>query len=410
MTTQKTKEKTVNGVMIFAVIVSAMGYFVDLYDIVIFGVVRVASLTELGFSGEENTRWGVYLLNLQMIGMLIGGIFWGIIADKLGRRTTLIATIAVYSLANIFNAFVTSVEQYAVLRFIAGVGLAGELGAGVALISESMPKKYRGYGVTVISVLGMCGALFASYVGSGFDWRNAYLVGGLMGIAVLFARWIGLRESELFLHSTHQKHRGDLRVLLKPELLLRLIAVIVLGVPIWFVSGLFVNFAPEFGNALGMTTELKVADVLRWEVFGLALGSALTGMLSERLQSRKKVHFICIFALIGLLLLLVFGQDQTPQRYVYLMFWIGLAQGYWTVFVIFAAEQFGTNMRGTVSTAVPNFVRAAVVPVTLGLLWLMPSVGVLYAASIIGAVVFVLALWALWYLPETWGKSLDFES
>ena len=393
----------------FSVAAAALGYFVDLYDIVIFGVVRVKSLTDLGITGAANTSWGIDLLNLQMIGMLIGGVLWGILGDKLGRRTALLATIGMYSLANIANGFVASVEQYAVLRFIAGVGLAGELGMGVTLVAELMPAKYRGYGTTVISFLGLLGALTASYVGVLFEWRMAYIVGGVMGLAVMAARWYGLRESEMFAAHKARGHQGDLRVLFKSAPTFgKFIGVIAVGVPIWYISALFVNLAPEYGKALALTEPLTVAQALRWQAIGLAIGSALTGLLSEWLGSRKRVLYGCFAALLGLVGLLLSLEGQSTTAYCVVMFAIGLGQGYWTVFITTAAEQFGTNIRATVTTSVPNFVRAMIVPITLGLKAIWDATGLIGGTLLIGVAVFGLAFLALYHLQETYGKNLDY--
>ena len=393
--------------LIFSVAVAALGYFVDLYDIVIFGVVRVTSLNDLGITGAANTDWGITLLNLQMIGMLVGGLTWGVIGDKLGRRFALLACIALYSVANVLSGLVVNVEQYAALRFIAGFGLAGELGAGITLVSEILPKNKRGYGATVISFLGLCGALFASYVGADFHWRTAYIIGGVMGLVVLAARIYGLRESEMFSEHKGQAGQGDLRILLKRGPLLKFVAVIAVGVPIWYVSALFVTLAPEFGKALGLNEPLKVSDVLRWQAIGLAIGSGCSGLLSEWLQSRKRIIYFCCAAMAALTVVLM--QMKTPQGFAHLMFVMGLAQGYWTVFIIMSAEQFGTNIRATVSTSAPNFVRAMTVPITLSVKALSAVLGWVGATLAVGGVVFGLAFVALWWLAETYGKDLNYK-
>ena len=399
-----------NRAIAASVIVAALGYFVDLYDIVIFGVVRVASLNDLGITGAANTSWGIDLLNLQMIGMLIGGVFWGVIADKLGRRFALLATITVYSLANIANGLVVTVEQYAVLRFIAGVGLAGELGAGVTLVAELLPARVRGYGTTVISFLGLVGALTASFVGDYFQWRMAYFVGGGMGLVVLAGRWWVLRESAMFeAHRAQSKNQGDLRVLFASvSTFSRFLAVIAVGVPIWYVSALFVNFSPELGKALNLSGPLPVADVLRWQATGLAIGSAASGLLSEWLKNRRGVVLGFIMAMLVMTAVLLSLGGETPSLYCMLMFAMGLAQGYWTVFMTLSAEQFGLNIRATVTTSVPNFVRAMVVPITLLLKLLLPTLGLIKGIVLIGVVVYGVALLSLYYLKETYGKDLDY--
>ena len=395
----------------FSVAVAALGYFVDLYDIVIFGVVRVASLNDLGITGAANTSWGIDLLNLQMIGMLIGGVLWGVLGDVLGRRTALLATIGMYSLANIANGFVTTVEQYAVLRFVAGVGLAGELGMGVTLVAELMPAKHRGYGTTIISFLGLLGALTASYIGVLFEWRMAYIVGGAMGLVVMAGRWYGLRESAMFAASRGQSHgQGDLRVLVrKGSTLVKFLAVVAIGVPVWYVSALFVNLAPEYGKALALSEPLTVAQALRWQAIGLAIGSALTGLASEWIGSRKRVLYACFGALAALILVLLGLEGQSPTVYCAVLFAVGLAQGYWTVFITTAAEQFGTNIRATVTTSVPNFVRAMIVPITLVLKAIWDTTGLVGGTLLIGGVVFALAIVSLASLRETWGRDLDFR-
>ncbi len=393
-----------------SVAAAALGYFVDLYDIVLFGVVRVASLTDIGIAGDELTAKGILLLNLQMIGMLIGGVGWGIIGDKIGRRFALLATITMYSLANIANGFVNDLTSYAILRFIAGVGLAGEFGAGVTLVSEIMPKQYRGYGTTVISFLGLVGALTASYVGSTFDWRLAYIIGGVMGLAVLAGRFISLKESEIFEAQKHDAHRkGDVMLILRSKTtLLKYLAVTAIGVPIWYVSGLIVTFSPEFGAALDLTRAITAAETLRWQAIGLAIGSGLSGIISEMIKSRKKVVWACFIVMLVLTLAILNVRGTSPTFFFVTIFIIGLGQGYWTVFITMAAEQFGTNIRATVTTSVPNFVRAMVVPMTLALNGIRHDLGLLNGAMLIGGAVFVLAFWSLHTIKETYGRDIAF--
>ncbi len=397
-----------NPAYLLAVAAAALGYFVDLYDIVIFGVVRVASLTDLGITGEANTLWGIRLFNLQMIGMLFGGFFWGWVGDRFGRKRALIATIALYSLANIANAFVVNVEQYALLRFLAGVGLAGELGAGITLISELLPKNLRGYGTTAISFLGLLGALTAALIGGELDWRWAYGLGGGMGLLVLALRIAVLKESAMFEQHRGSSGQGDWGLLFgRARSVLRFAQVVAVGVPLWFVSALFVNFAPEYGKALGFAEPLRVADVLLWQASGLAVGSAFSGLISEWLHSRKKVIGACLIMLGALVLALL--NASTREVYIGLMLVIGLAQGYWTAFITMSAEQFGTNLRATVATSVPNVVRAMTVPVTLSLQALWPLFGLVPATLGIGMVIFSLGLASLWFLRETWGMDLDYR-
>ena len=171
---------------------------VDMYDLFLFSINRVSSLKSLHISGEQLLADGIMLLNLQMAGMLIGGIFWGIMGDKKGRLSVLFGSILIYSIANIGNGFVTTVTQYAVLRFIAGFGLAGELGAGITLVTEILPKERRGYGTTLVATVGIMGALLAYFVSHLFDWRTAYFIGGGLGLILMILR-VRVFESGMFM-------------------------------------------------------------------------------------------------------------------------------------------------------------------------------------------------------------------
>ena len=401
---------TRNKGLALAVIAAALGYFVDLYDIVLFGVVRIASLKDIGIVGDELTSKGILLLNLQMIGMLIGGVMWGIIGDKFGRRFALLSTITMYSLANILNGFVNDINSYAVLRFVAGIGLAGEFGAGVTLVAEILPKQYRGYGTTVISFLGLVGALTASFVGASFDWRVAYFVGGAMGLVVLAGRIFTLRESEMFEAQKQATHkRGDVFLILKSKsALLKFLAVTAVGVPIWYVSGIIITFSPEVGAALNLSRSITAAETLKWQAIGLAVGSGLSGIVSELIKSRKKVVWVCFIAMAALAVLVLNMHNAAAEAFMMVILVVGLGQGYWTVFITMAAEQFGTNIRATVTTSVPNFVRSMVVPMSLWLNAIRHDLGLINSALIIGGVVFLLAFISLYFMSETYGKDINY--
>lgn len=396
--------------LVLAVIAAALGYFVDLYDIVLFGVVRIESLKAIGVTGDDLITKGILLLNLQFIGMLIGGVVWGVIGDKLGRKVALLSTITMYSLANVLNGFVTDIGSYAVLRFVAGVGLAGELGAGITLVSEILPKNYRGYGTTVISFLGLVGALTASFVGSAFEWRVAYFVGGGMGLMVLALRFFTLRESEIFEAQKGSSHaRGDIMLFVRSRrLLVKLLAVIAVGVPIWYVSGIVITFSPEFGAALGLDRPVTAAETLKWQAIGLAVGSGLSGIVSEMLKNRRKVVWFCFLLMAALTTAVLTMSGMTADRFMMLVLVIGLGQGYWTVFLTMAAENFGTNIRATVATSVPNFVRSMVVPMSLWLNAIRGDMGLINGALLIGGVVFVVASISLASLRETYGTDINY--
>ncbi|HZF69735.1 MFS transporter, partial [Sulfuricurvum sp.] len=279
----------VRQVLILPVIVIAMGYFVDIYDLILFGVVRVASLQELGLSGDAVTSWGSIILNMQMGGMLIGGILWGILGDKRGRLSVLFASIILYSLANLLNAFVTNVEQYAALRFIAGIGLAGELGAGVTLVAEILPKHLRGYGIMTIASFGVLGVVAADLVAEHFAWRNAYIFGAVLGFMLLVLRF-KVTESGMFKHHVSDDvKRGDFFALFTHKrLFTKYIKAIAIGIPLWYVVGILVMFSPEFAKALAITGDVTAGKALMYCYIGLAIGDLGSGYLSQIMKSRKK--------------------------------------------------------------------------------------------------------------------------
>ncbi|MGB4820732.1 MAG: MFS transporter, partial [Saprospiraceae bacterium] len=225
------------------VIVAALGYFVDIYDLILFGIVKDPSLRDLGVADGDMFSVGSYLLNMQMIGMLLGGIVWGIMGDKKGRLSTLFLTILMYSLANIANGFVQTVEQYAWVRFIAGLGLAGELGVGITLVSEVMTKERRGMGASIVSGIGIIGAVLGFLVADAFDWRIAYYVGGGLGLALLVLR-ISVYESGMF-HRAKEENvkRGDfLSLFTDSKRFLKYLLCILAGVPVWYaISQLAIN-------------------------------------------------------------------------------------------------------------------------------------------------------------------------
>lgn len=393
-----------------AILVAALGYFVDIYDLILFSIVRVTSLRSLGVPEDQILSQGVLLLNMQMGGMLVGGIIWGVLGDKRGRLSVLFGSIVMYSLANIANGFVTTVPQYAVLRLVAGIGLAGELGAGITLVSEIMPVHTRGYGTMIVASVGILGAVVASLVGDAFDWRVAYFVGGGMGIALLVLR-IGVAESGLFEGIRHAAGvaRGDFWSLISsPKTRWKYVRVIMIGGPIWYVIGILVTFSPEFGREMGMTTLPSPGRAVLFAYIGLAMGDFMSGALSQVIKSRNRV------VLLFLTLTTVFVGAYFAVAHVSLtMFYgvcllLGFATGYWAVFVTIASEQFGTNIRATVTTTAPNFVRGSVVVMTSAFQALRPDMGIRGSAMLIGAVALALAYVSLWGLEETYGKELDY--
>lgn len=392
-----------------AVLVAALGYFVDIYDLILFSIVRVPSLTSIGVPPDQLLPRGLLLLNMQMTGMLIGGIAWGVLGDRRGRLSVLFGSIVMYSVANLLNAYVTTVPQYAALRLVAGIGLAGELGAGITLVSEIMPRETRGYATTVVAAVGICGAVVAVLVGDWFDWRTAYIVGGVMGIALLLLR-IGVQESGMFEQVktlTHARGRF-LQLFATRERAFRYLACILIGVPIWYVVGILVTFSPEFGKAMGMTPPPSAGRAVMFCYMGLALGDLGSGWLSQWIRSRKNVLRLFI-GMTALGVALYFAPwAKTLFAFYALCFYLGFATGYWAVFVTIASEHFGTNLRATATTTVPNFVRGAVVPLTSTFQALTPIVGLTSSGILVGACTLVIAMAAVALLHETYGRDLNF--
>ncbi len=392
-----------------AVIVAALGYFVDIYDLLLFNIVRIPSLQSLGLKGQE-LQMGAYLHNTQMTGMVVGGILWGVLGDKRGRLSVLFGSIILYSAANLLNAFVVNFQQYAMLRFFAGVGLAGELGAGVTLVAETLPKDLRGYGTTIVATVGVLGAVLAGIIGDIFDWRVCYMIGGGLGFLLLLLR-IGVHESGMFseLKSKDAVARGNFWMLFssKPRFF-RYLRCILIGVPVWYVIGILVAFAPEFAKVLGATGEVRASKSILFCYAGLSLGDFASGYLSQLLKSRLKP--VAIFIGICVLFILIYfnARGFSPEAIYALCFGLGFGTGYWAVLVTIGVEQFGTNLRATAGTTIPNFVRGSLVPVSLSFLFMKSSLGLIGSAAVTGSVVIAVALFSLRGLRETFHQDLDF--
>jgi putative MFS transporter len=407
---QMQTNKVSSAALTAAILVASLGYFVDIYDLLLFSIVRVPSLKSLGLSGTELTDTGIMLLNVQMIGMLIGGVLWGMLGDKKGRLSVLFGSIFLYSMANIANGFVHSVNEYAVWRFIAGLGLAGELGAGITLVAELMPKEKRGYATTIVASVGVSGAVVAYFIAQQFEWRTSFFIGGALGLLLLLLR-VGVAESGMFNQSKDAGNRGDFFALFKNKKQFgKYIRCILIGVPLWFVVGVPITFSPEFGKVLGVQGEVNAGAAVAWCYGGIVIGDIIGGLLSQRLQSRLKVVYIYL-TLAALGVGFYFMQSGlTLQQFYWLCFAIGLTVGYWVIFMTIATEQFGTNIRATVTTTVPNFVRGAVVPLTLLFKGLRPLLNgsMVYSGIIVAVISFTFAFLALSRMKETFSKDLDY--
>lgn len=394
-----------------AVLLAAMGYFVDIYDLLLFSIVRVPSLKSLGFTGQVLTDNGIFLLNIQMLGLLTGGICWGILGDKKGRLYVLFGSIFLYSVANIANGFVHSIESYAVWRYIAGFGLAGELGAGITLVSEIMPKEKRGYATTIVASVGVSGAIVGFLVAELFDWRTSFFIGGGLGLLLLLLR-IGVVESGMF-GEAKEKHnkRGDFFSLFtNGKRLLKYLRCIVIGVPLWFVVGILITLSPEFGNVLGVKGDVNAGAAVAYCYGGLVLGDIASGLLSQYLKSRiKVVYTFLVLSIISIAAYFLLRNISLSAFYT-ICFILGFSAGYWVIFMTIATEQFGTNIRATVTTTVPNFVRGSVVPVSLLFQYLRSIFhgSLIYAGVTVGVLVVGLAFWALSNMQETFHKDLNY--
>ncbi len=391
------------------VLVASLGYFVDIYDLIIFSIVRVKSFEELGVEVSKMRAEGEYVLNMQMGGLLLGGVIWGVIGDKFGRLKVLFGSILLYSVANIYNGFVQDVTTYGWVRLVAGIGLAGELGAGITLISESMDRSKRGYGTMIVAGVGVLGAILAYYVSELFTWRTAYFVGGAMGICLLLLR-VGIFESGIYQkQSKSDVSKGNLLMLFNNrERAVRYLYCLCIGLPIWFVVGVLVTQAPEIGEALGAIVPLSAGKGVMFTYLGISLGDFLAGALAQWLRSRLKVVFIfqILIIIFSLWYLTSFGISEL--KFMVLAFLMGLGVGYWATFVTISAEQFGTNLRATVATTAPNVVRGALIPSTLLYGWLVPKIGILYAAMVVVLFLSGIAILATWKLKESFDKDLDY--
>jgi MFS family permease len=391
------------------VIVAALGYMVDMYDLFLFNIVRVPSLKDLGLTQEELFTKGAFILNVQMAGMLLGGILWGVLGDKRGRLSVLFGSILLYSLANIANGFVTTFDQYLLLRFIAGVGLAGELGAGITLVAEILPKEIRGYGTTLVATVGVLGAILAYFVADIFSWRTSYFVGGGLGLMLLLMR-VSVFESGIFLHlkNKHVKRGNFLMLFSSWPRFSKYMSSILVGKPIWFVSGVLIFFSPEFGQALGVTEPVVAGKAVMLAFAGQVLGDIISGYLSQVFQSRKKGMLVFMLGSYAMMLVYLLTATQSLTTFYIICACLGFFNGFWTLFVTIAAELFGTNLRATVATTVPNFVRASVIPISTLFLLAKGEWGITNGAIAVGTLVMAISLLALWRLEETFTKDLNY--
>lgn len=402
------------------VIVAGLGYFVDIYDLQLFNIIGKESIqSPAGLNVSDPAQvanlFDNNLFYWQMAGMLVGGLFWGVYGDRKGRKSILFGSILMYSIANLLNAFVTTVEQYQAVRFLAGLGLAGELGAAITLVSEIMTKENRGWGTAIIVTLGAFGACAAALVSNyklalwGLEaWQTAYIIGGVLGLLLLLLRF-GTFESGMFEQLEKGSSRGNFFLLFQNrERFLKYLHCISIGLPVWFVLGTLVKRAPGYAEHIGVSTSISVATAVMMAYLGLAVGDLASGFLSQLLHSRRKVVLLYLGLSMTCTLVYVFSPSMSATGFYTLIFILGASTGYWALFVTIASEQFGTNIRATTTTTVPNFVRGSVIPIGVSFAALLSSSNLVNATLLVGGVCFALAIFSILSLPETFGKSLDY--
>ncbi|MGG7033683.1 MAG: MFS transporter [Flavobacterium sp.] len=405
--------KKPNTILTTIVIVAALGYFVDVYDLLLFSIVRQESLADLGFTEEAIQKQGEILISIQMIGMLLGGIFWGILGDKKGRLSVLFASILTYSIANIANGMITSIEAYAFWRLVAGIGLAGELGIGITMVTESLPKEKRGYGTIIVASVGISGALFA-FISHQIlqDWRLCYYTGGILGLLLLFLR-ISTRESVMYQKTakTTVPKGNFLSLFTNKKLFSKFMQGIFIGIPIWFSIGLLMTFSPEFAKALKIATPILAGKAIAWCYAGAILGDIISGLLSQWLKNRKQIIFA--FLLFNLIMILIYlnAFNISSALFYSICFLIGVSAGYMVIAITTVAEQFGTNIRATTTTTTPNFIRGALPLIILIFGFLRDTIfdgNILKSAMLVGIILISISMVALWKLKETFSKDLNY--
>ncbi len=403
-------DKLPTSASFWPVLVAALGYFVDVFDLWLFANNRIVSVRDMGVSPESLTITGAQLINAQQFGLLLGGMGWGVLGDKFGRAKVLFGSIALYSLATFANGFVTSLDQYLALRFLAGLGLAGEIGVGVTLVLETLPTDKRGLGIAIVTSIGLSGALFAALATKIMPWRSAYIFGGTLGIALLLLRWL-VSESPVFLTMRHQQKRpqGSLLLLFSSyKRCVKFLGCIAIGLPLYLCFGIFVTFAPEIQKGLASPWNVEVADALMWASISLTVGDLMAGILSQWLRSRKAPIRYALCAGLFFCIACVVTTKWSSMAYLTTVSAMAFATGYWTCLITTTAEQFGTNLRSTVSAMVPNLVRASVIVMNMFFVGLNSAFTMEFSLLMLTAAVYLLAFSGLASIGETFGKELDF--
>lgn len=401
-------EKKPVSIFNIAVIVAALGYFVDIYDLLLFSIIRIPSLRDLGLNDAQIASDGLYIINAQMIGLMLGGIAWGVLGDKKGRLKVLFASIILYSLGNIANGFVQNVEQYAIIRFITGFGLAGELGAGITLVSELLPKNKRGIGTSLVAGIGLTGAVVAFFIKENFHWRTCYFIGGGLGFMLLFLR-VGVLESGMFQTMDKSVSKGNFFMFFtNAGRLKKYLLCILIGLPTWYVIGILVSFSKEFGEHMNIRGAVDPGKAIMFAYAAISVGDIAIGFLSQALRSRKKSLYI-FYGITAVGIAWFFSLEGASVNAVYAACaLLGFGTGFWAIFVTIAAEQFGTNIRATAATTVPNMVRGSLALISLLFTAMIPSAGYVVSGLITGVVVLIIAVISAIMTEETFNKELNY--
>jgi len=397
------------GILSFPVIVAALGYFVDIYDLLLFSIIRIPSLKSLGLDDAQIAKQGLFIINIQMIGLLVGGIIWGILGDKKGRLKVLYASIILYSIGNFANGFVQTVGQYALVRFITGIGLAGELGAGITLVSELLPKEKRGIGTSMVAGIGLTGAVVAFFLKEEFPWRTCYFIGGGLGFILLLLR-VGVLESGMFKNIQHASvSKGNFFMLFSNRTRLRkYLSSILIGLPTWYVIGILITFSKEFGTHMGIRGTIDPGKAVMFAYAAISIGDILAGFVSQWLKSRKNALYV-FYAITAVSIVWFFNLQGSNVTTLYIVSaLLGFGTGFWAIFVTMAAEQFGTNIRATVATTVPNMVRGSLTLVSLLFTQLQTRVDYVKAGWVTGVVVMVVGIVSVMLAEETYHKDLNY--
>ena len=401
-----------NKLISITVIVAALGYFVDIYDLLLFSIIRIPSLQSLGLSKEQIMIEGEGIITWQMIGLLIGGIIWGVLGDKKGRLSVLFGSILIYSIANILNGFVQNVEQYKLIRFLAGLGLAGELGAGITLVSELVSKEKRGIMTSLVAGIGLTGAVFAFFIKENFDWRNCYFIGGGMGLLLLLLR-ISVFESNLYnnIKNAEIKKGNFISLFQNKKRFTKYLLNILVGMPTWLVIGLLITFSKEFGKEMGITENIDPGKAIMYAYVLISIGDILIGFLSQWLKSRKQsLYIFYLITIVFMILYFTILHNSTANIMYLICAGLGFGTGFWAIFVTMAAEQFGTNLRATATTTIPNMVRGMLAIFILPLFKFLRNSFTYYDAGWITVIIVMsISIFAVLKIEETFGKDLDFN-